>query len=117
LGVERRWLDTTIAQNEIDGVRRERQGISRAISPSAVLVLAVALRLIDALQMPVSRALTLARSLVVDAGTHSPARELTVHVDVAEFERRMAVRLAEAVATHPPPRRGRPLRAKKNGTP
>ena len=108
LGVERRWLDTVIAQNEIEGVRRERQGVSRAIAPSAVVVIALALTLIEALQLPVSRALVLARSLLVAAGTHSPAPELTIRFDVASLERRIAVRLAEAVDAHPPARRGRP---------
>jgi hypothetical protein len=110
LRVDRRWLDTVIADHSIDGVRRERQGVSRAISPDAVLTLAVAIELMEALQVPAGSALRFARALLLDAGEHSPARGVVLHVDVPAIERRMAARLTEAVEAHPPPRRGRPPR-------
>lgn len=108
LGVDRRWLDTVIAQNHIDGVQRERQGVSRAISPEAVLTIAVAIELMEALQTPIAGALRLARLLLLEAGEHSPAQGMTLRVDVQAIERKMAGRLTEAVEAHPPPRRGRP---------
>ena len=108
LGVDRRWLDSVIAQNHIDGVQSERQGVSRAISPAAVLTIAVAMELMEALQTPIAGALHLAKSLLLDAGEHSPAEGMTLRVDVHSIERRMAGRLTEAVEAHPPPRRGRP---------
>jgi hypothetical protein len=108
LGVDRRWLDNIIALNRIDGVRKERQGVSRAISPTAVLTIAIALELIDHLEVPIARALELARRLVLQNGDHSPSDGLNVRVDVDRIERSVAARLAEAVDAHPPPRRGRP---------
>ena len=111
LSVERRWLDAVIAQDEIEGVLREKQGVSRAIAPSAVVVIALALTLIETLQLPVRRALGIARSLIVERGTHSPAPGLTIRFDIASLERQIAERLAEAVAAHPPARRGRPPRS------
>ena len=110
LEVDRRWLDAVIAQNHIAGVQRERQGVSRAISPAAVLTIAVAIELMQALQTPVAGALHLAKALLLDAGEHSPAAGMTVRIDIHAIERRMAARLAEAVDAHPPPRRGRPPR-------
>lgn len=108
LGVDRRWLDSVIAQNHIDGVQRERQGVSRAISPAAVLTIAVAMELMEALRIPVAGALRLASSVLHDAGEHSPAEGMMLRVDVRAIERRIAGRLTEAVEAHPPPRRGRP---------
>ena len=108
LGTDRRWLDAVIANHDIDGVRRERQGVSRAISPTAVLTIAVALDLMAALQTPIASALHLANALVLKTGEHSPAEGILLRVDVGVIERRMAARLTEAVESHPPPRRGRP---------
>jgi hypothetical protein len=108
LKVDTRWLDSIIAQNHIDGVQRERQGVSRAISPAAVLTIGVAMELMEALRIPIAGALDLARLLLVDAGEHSPAEGIVLRVDVHAIERRMAGRLTEAVEAHPPPKRGRP---------
>lgn len=108
LGVDPRWLDSVIAHNQIDGVQRERQGVSRAISPAAVLTIAVAMELMEALQTPIAGALHLAGLLLLEGGEHSPADGMTLRVDVHAIERRMAGCLTEAVESHPPPRRGRP---------
>ena len=108
LGVDRRWLDSTVAQYRIEGVQRERQGVSRAFSPTAVLTIAIALDLMDAMGVPAARSLDLAVSLLIGAGEHSPANGIVLRVDVSGIERRMAARLTEAVEAHPPPRRGRP---------
>jgi plasmid maintenance system antidote protein VapI len=101
-----------IAQNQIDGIRRQRQGISRAISPSAVLTVAVALELSGALGTPPREALDLAKAVLLGEGEHRQGELVTVRVDVRAVERRMAIRLAEAVEAHPQPRRGRPVRGR-----
>ena len=60
-----------------------------------------------AIAAPVGAALELSARLVA-TGEHVFESGVAVRVDLAATERRLAVRLAEAVETHPPPRRGRP---------
>src|SRR5687768_12581869 len=93
LRVERRWLDAVVVQHHIEGVQRERQGVSRAISPVAVLTIAAALELMESLEMPVARALHVASALLAGGGEHSPADGMLVRLDVSALERRMASRL------------------------
>jgi hypothetical protein len=112
LGVDRRWLDSVIALDGVAGVQRDRQGVRRAISPDAVVTIAVAIELIDTLDIPLARALLLASSLLRQGGHHSPTDGMSVRIDIATIERRIAARLAEAVEAHPPPRRGRPPRVR-----
>ena len=108
LDIERHRLDKLVGQHEIEGVRRERQGVSRAFSPAAVVTIAIAIELIGRLVMAAPRALAVAHALVANGGEHSPGEEITLRVDVRAVERRVARRLTDAVATHPPSRRGRP---------
>jgi hypothetical protein len=110
LRVDRRWLDVLVAQHRIEGVQREGQGVSRAISPAAVLTIAVALELMEVLQTPIARGLELARALLASGGEHWPADAMLLKLDLGAIERRMASRLTEAVEAHPPPKRGRPPR-------
>ena len=110
LRVERRWLDDVVVEHRIEGVQRQHQGVSRAISPAAVLTIAVALELMGSMAMPVARALHLAGALLGGGGQCSLADGLVIQLDVGAIERRMASRLTEAVESHPPPRRGRPPR-------
>jgi hypothetical protein len=112
LGVDRRWLDSVVIQHDIAGVRRERQGVSRTISPLAVLTIAVGIALIEALHLPIATALELGESLILHDGEHSPVDGMSIRVDVPAIERRVSARLTEAVEAHPPPRRGRPPRAR-----
>jgi hypothetical protein len=107
LGVGRRWLDGVVVQNPIEGVIRERQGVSRTISPNAVVTIAVALVLIDALHIPVASALALAAALIREGGEHAPAPGVRLRVDLSAIEQRVSKRLTEAVESHPPARRGR----------
>lgn len=108
LDIDRRRLDNLVAQHAIEGVRRERQGVSRTFSPAAVLTIAVAVELMERLEMAASRALAVARSVVGSGGDHSPTDGITVRIDVRIIEQRIAGRLTDAVEAHPPPRRGRP---------
>ena len=107
LGVGRRWLDGVVIQNRIEGVIRERQGVSRTITPAAVVTIAVALVLVDALQIAIGQALTLAVSLIRDGGDYAPAPGVSLRVDLSAIEQRVSARLTEAVESHPPARRGR----------
>ena len=109
LGVDQRWLDNVIAQADLAGVQRHGRGVGRAISPAAILTLAVGLEISEALGMPMPAALRLA-SRLSDSGECLAASLITVRVDVGAIGNRMAMRLSEAVEAHPPPRRGRPPR-------
>ena len=107
LGVGRRWLDGVVIHNRIEGVIRERQGVSRTITPAAVVTIAVALVLVDALHIAIGPALTLAVSLIRDGGEYAPAPGVSLRVDLPAIEQRVSARLTEAVESHPPARRGR----------
>ena len=109
LGVDRRWLDALIATDRLPGVPPERQGKSRAIPPKAVLTMAVAMELTEHFGTSLHRALDLAAALL-HSGEHSPAAGLVVRLDVTAIERRIALRLNDAVDANPPVRRGRPPR-------
>jgi hypothetical protein len=109
LDVDRRWLDNLISSNRLVDLRPERQGKSRAIPPHVVLTIAIAMELTKGLGASLPTALALAAA-VIDTGAHSPVEGLTVVVDVAAIERRIAQRLNDAVEAHPPVRRGRPPR-------
>jgi hypothetical protein len=109
LGISRRWLDTVVAANRIPGVEPARQGRSRAISPRAIVTIAVALELIESLAIPMMAALDLATRLIVH-GEHRASPRISIHLDVAAIERRVASRLGDAVESNPPTRRGRPPR-------
>ena len=108
LRIDPRWLDGVVAQNDIVGVHRGRQGVSRAFSPAAVLTIAVATELMGALRLSVASSLSLARAILLEDGEHTPAEGITLRVDVSAIERRMSARLTESVESRPPPRRGRP---------
>jgi hypothetical protein len=112
LGVDRRWLDNVIGQNHVAGVRREGHGVSRSISPAAILTIAVAIEISEALGTSMPAALNLARS-VVDKGECSPSPAITIHVDIGAIDQRMALRLNDSVEAHPQPRRGRPSHGSK----
>ena len=109
LGVTSRWLDTVVATSRIPGVQPARQGKSRAITPRAIVTIAVAIELTQQLGAALPSALDLARHLV-DGGEYRPTPELLLRLDVDAIERRIALRLADAVDAHPPARRGRPPR-------
>ena len=107
LGVNRRWLDALVAGSRIPGVQPDRQGKSRAIAPRTIVVIATAMELAEHLGASLPDALQLAGRLV-DRGRHRPTPEITIEIDVASIERRVALRLADAVEANPPARRGRP---------
>jgi hypothetical protein len=126
LEVHPKWLDNVLSHHAVPGVAGGRQGRTRAIAPSAVLTLAVALLLMRDLGAPIARALQAAASLVAgrregDASQReAPSAtasgvtemalgpELRLRLDLAAVERRLARRLVEASEGWGPRRRGRP---------
>ena len=110
LNVSQKWLDNALSHNHVDGVVQARQGISRKLSPHAVLTLHIALRLVEHLEMPLRRALALANQLAEpgEAGTHALSRGLSIKLDLEQSVEEVADRLSRAVEIAPVPRRGRP---------
>jgi hypothetical protein len=110
LNVSRKWLDNALSHNHVDGVVQSRQGISRKLSPHAVLTLYIALRLVEHLEMPLKRALALANQLAEpgEGGNHALSRGLSIKLDLDQSAEEVADRLSRAVEIAPMPRRGRP---------
>ena len=112
LGVDPRWVDNVLALHSIVGVIRERQGVTRTISPDAVLTIAIARDLSAAVGASTGVALQLAAGLI-PTGEHSPMPGVIIRIDLGAVKGRLAARLAEAVDSHPPPPRGRPRESKR----
>lgn len=108
LGITRKWLDNTLSHNRIDGVIQARQGVSRKLSPLAVVTLYVTLRLIEDLDMPLKRALKLASELARSSGNHTLSAGFSITLDMDRSVHDVTERLARAVEITPLPRRGRP---------
>lgn len=109
LDVEYKWLDNLLSHHAVAGVRQARQGITRTLPYSALRIIAVALELIAALQVPLPLALAWAARLT---GGQNPAEagNLQISVDLDSIDRWLFDRLAYAVEVAPVPRRGRPPR-------
>lgn len=108
-----KWLDNVLAQHRVVGATRRRQGVSRKLSPQAILAIEIALRLNRSLAVPIGKGLALAESVLSqsDPGrSHDVAQDVSVTLDIASITRELSLRLATAVEITPTPRRGRPRR-------
>jgi hypothetical protein len=114
LGVSRRWLDTVVAAGRIPGVHPDRQGKSRAITPRAIVTIAIAAEFVERLGASLPAALDLA-TILVQHGSHRLTPEMSIHIDVGAVERRITFRLGDAVEANPPAPRGRPPRRARSG--
>ena len=108
LDVPAKWLDNVFSHFQVPGVTQERQGISRKVSLEGVLQLALALRLIDDLEIPTATALRLASTIIQTGGQHRSKSGITISLDLSTIRAGLEARLAEAVEIAPVPRRGRP---------
>ena len=106
LRMPHKWVDNVLSHHSIHGVGKNRQGVSRRLSLEAIIELAIALRISRAFGAPVSRALSVARSL----GPSGICRleGVTVSVNLQEIRAEVVERLQQAVETVPVPKRGRP---------
>ncbi len=110
LGVSPKWLDNTLSHHRVQGVAQSRQGVSRKLSPQAILTLYIAILLTRILEMPLGRALTLAADLARAGATgQRPLGDgLTVSLEVGRLVKEVSARLADAVEITPRRQRGRP---------
>src|SRR5687768_3002057 len=89
LGVDPRWVDNVLSTQPIDGVMRERQGVTRTISPDAILAIAIARDLATAVGASLGVALNLAAELI-PSGEYSPAPGMTIRIDLDAVKDRLA---------------------------
>ena len=111
LGIPGKWVDNVLSHHQVPGVSQARQGVSRRLSPQAVLTLDVALRISSTLGVSTSRALDLStRVLRRPAGTETIdlGQGVSLSIDLDEVRSELLERLAHAVEIAPSPRRGRP---------
>lgn len=106
-----KWLDNVLSHYSVVGVARSRQGVSRRLTPRAIICLEVAIRLTGMLSIPVARALQLANQLLETPSGIPAGKGITLSLDLDAIEEDVAARLAQAVEIAPTPRRGRPARS------
>src|SRR6266513_3170231 len=82
LGVPTKWIDNALSHHKVAGITQQRQGIPRR--------------------------LTIARDLVVGAGSLQTSNAIIIKIDLQSLKDRLLSRLEHAVEVAPLPRRGRP---------
>lgn len=106
---DRKWIDNLLSHFEIPGVERTQRGSARRISAVGIYQIALARKLVFELNTTVKAAVELSRALL-----QSDTRILPVFVglsltfDRPAFEAAIDARIAEAVESIVPARRGRP---------
>jgi hypothetical protein len=112
LGVPFKWVDNLLSRHRIPGVDQATQGITRRLSPAAVVRIRVIRVLSEELGVPLPRAVELAERLAasgldtIELGDSAGA----LRIDFEAVERWIAERLADAVESAPRRRRGRPVK-------
>jgi len=119
LGVTRKWVDNILSHHRIPGVLQKRQGISRRVTPEALLTLELVGILTTTLDIPILRALDLANGLINEQGKgidlpKSPHVRFSADIEAIAAE--LDSRLEHALEISPNPKRGRPARVRQSGT-
>ncbi len=113
LGVSSKWVDNVLSHHRVPGVHQARQGIARRVTPAALLVLDITLRLVRSLGVPLPQALETAQRLVDAREGRIPlpgAASIQIRADMETLTNDLNGRLERAVEMSPTPRRGRPRR-------
>jgi hypothetical protein len=113
LGVSKKWVDNVLSHHRIPGVLQKRQGITRRVTPEALLRLELVGVLTTTLDISILRALDLANRLIEEQGKgidlpESPHIRLSANLRAIAAE--LNERLEHALEISPNPRRGRPQR-------
>ena len=111
LEMPRKWIDNTLSHFRVPGVHQSTQGVARRLNPHAVLTLAIGLRLIRDLGLPLQVALDLGNRLAQIGGPEARitlGEDISIQMNVLAVARAIDSRLAHAVEVTPTPRRGRP---------
>jgi hypothetical protein len=104
-------VDNLLARFELPGVHAAGQGTSRRISNVGVYHIALISQLAATLSLPLETAVRIAaRLLGADSDAFVAFRGLELHFDRAAFVASVDERIAEAVESVVPARRGRPVK-------
>jgi hypothetical protein len=107
--VDRKWIDNLLSHFDIPGVASARQGVARRLSIDAIRVIVLVRALSSDGGLPLDRALSSATGLLESAVSRTPIGSwLELVLDRARFQREVDRRVAEAVESVVPRRRGRP---------
>jgi|SRR6185503_2851613 len=106
---DRKWVDNLLSHFDVPGVDADKQGVARRISASGVHHIALIRQLTRDLAISTDRAITVAHALLrTDANHVDLSQVLTLHIDRTRFRTDVDHRLADAVESIVPARRGRP---------
>lgn len=112
-GADTRWVDNLLSSYRIPGVESARRGVARRMSAHAIYRIAAVRQLSHGLGVSVDRAVDLAERLFAGEDARvSVSEHLEMHFDRPPFERAIDQRIAVAVESIVPARRGRPVGAK-----
>jgi hypothetical protein len=109
---EQKWVDNLLSRFDVPGVDSSKQGLSRRISDVGIYHVALIRSLTAELEVSTARAVTLASQLLATPDSVVVAEDLELAFDRPSFERRIDARVAEAVESIAPARRGRPPKRK-----
>lgn len=108
-----KWVDNLLTAHAIPGVESARRGVARRISTSAIYHIALVRRLSQNLGVSVDRGVTLARELLLSTADEvAILGYVALRFDRHAFEREIDGRIADAVESIVPARRGRPRTSK-----
>src|SRR6266700_2197399 len=88
-----KWIDNLLSQNQLPGVRRERQGVARAITDDGLLAVEITRLLVSHVGIPIARAAAIAARVV--ASGERPLTRLTldgglaIEIEVEAIELRL----------------------------
>jgi hypothetical protein len=105
---DQKWVDNLLSRFDVPGVDSSKQGLSRRISDLGIYYIALVRALTAELEVSTARAVALAGQLLTAPGGVLVAEDIELVFDRASFERRIDERVAEAVESIAPARRGRP---------
>ena len=109
LGIPQKWLDNLLSHNKIEGVEQARQGVKRRLSIEAVSVVAISYQMVEAMGIPIGKAVSLAEQLIWSPdGAITIADTITVRIDRARLQQEIIHALEQVVEVIPTPARGRP---------
>ncbi|HEY4304082.1 MAG TPA: hypothetical protein VGM82_06425 [Gemmatimonadaceae bacterium] len=109
-GADRKWVDNLLSHFSVPGVESEKQGVARRLSIEAVQTVVLVRALSTSTGLSVDRALSTATTLL-DATDDLVANDdawITLHFDRSTFQADVDRRIAAAVESVVPKRRGRP---------
>jgi len=108
-GADRKWVDNLLSHFGIPGVEKAERGVARRIATNGIYHIALVRQLVERLDLGTSAAVTMAGHLLAEPlGQLSLPVGLELRFDRDAFESDVDRRIADAVESVIPARRGRP---------